>query len=213
MAKILGFGASVLQGVGASNLGWFDLLKKDIHQSMFSNGGRGEVHSVFNLGIAGNTTQMILDRLENEITARVKPDDEVVFVYSAGLNDSKAVGEPDSFTNTPEIYAENLRKIVKVFHQYGQKILFVGLNPLDETKTTPKGTGSYFWLDRSRLFDKTLRDVASELNIPFVSVFQPMIDSDYMTLLYSDGLHPNDAGHAWIAEHAKPELYKLLDLK
>lgn len=213
MAQIIGFGASSMEGVGGSKGGWFDLIKQDLHTKMYG-GEVDEAHHIYNLGIAGHSSKQTLDRMESELKVRMWPNEEIVFVYHVSSNnDSKGVGSPDNILVTPEESASNVEKAIELLRNYSNKIIVVSSNIPDDSKTNPKKT-SYFKAERTRIYNDAVRNKCHELNVQYMDFIELAKDMDWIgTMMASDGLHPNDVGHAWMAEQLKPELYKLLELE
>lgn len=167
--------------------------------------------TVFNLGISGDTTKYLLRRLEPETTARKFPGEEFTFIVSIGTNNAfvKSNGEESS---TTEAYRNDLEKIIETVKKYSSKLLFVGLPPCEEDKTTP-----VFWADiyytneRILMFDKVAREVCAGHQIPYVSTFEFMRDEmERGRELFVDGLHPNDAGHELIFNLVRTALDSVL---
>lgn len=211
MAQVLFFGASVTQGVGDSDGGWVDRIKRDLHSNMYSGVEQvGERGSIFNLGVAGNTVEDLIKRFSDEVTARKWRDRDLVIVISIGLNDSKARDEPKNYLFTTEQYRHNLIELIKIAKQYSDKILFVGLNPVNEKMLQPKDH-SYFTQDRVRQFDQVMSEVARLFAAEKVEIFEEFLNMDWPKMLF-DGLHPNSLGHEWIAEKVKPKLLKMMAL-
>ncbi len=213
MAQIIGFGASMMEGVGGANGGWLDLIKLDLHRQMYGGTELKEKHHVYNLGIAGHTSAQTFARMKSELEVRGWPEREYIFLFNPSINnDSKGVGSPDNILITAEESADNVEKAVKLLRQYSTKIILLSSNlPIDEL-THPKGT-SYFKSERVRAYNDVLAQRCAELKVPYINLIELSDSVDWEnTMMAKDGLHPNDAGHEWIAEQIKPVLYELLDM-
>lgn len=220
MKKILIFGASSVHGVGGEHGGWADRIKTGLHTTMYGLGGRGELCEVYELGIPGNTMPQILDRFLAEAMPRIRgcnPDD-VVILFSAGVNDSKAVDAADNHVSTPDDFAASVHAFVHLAKEYSDHIIGVGLWPVDESKTLPKesairpGSVSYFSNDRLRTFSEAFAATCEKEGIGFVSLFDQVPDDWRATHLFADGLHPNDRGHEWIRSQVEPQIHSVLGL-
>ena len=70
---------------------------------------------------------------------------------------------------------------------------FIGLPPVDETKTLPFEETS-FQNKRIKLFNDIIKEQCHQNNILFLDMFDLMSKEDYPKLL-EDGLHPNSQGY------------------
>ena len=211
MAQILFFGASSVQGVGDSEGGWVERLKRELHQVMYGTEGTGEKHAIFNLGIAGNTAEMVLRRFKQETESRVRTGQEIIFVFAVGTNDSKATDSRDNQLFTVEQFQQNLVTLLDEAKTYSDKLILVGITPTDDAKTQPKGS-SYFSQQRVKAFDQAATAASQSHTVPKVEIFDDFLAQDWKSLLYEDGLHPNAKGHALIAQKVQPYLWKMLGL-
>jgi acyl-CoA thioesterase-1 len=209
MSQILVFGASISHGVGDTGGGWVDRLKRQLHSDMYSGGKSvGEKHTFFNLGIPGNTAADLLTRMPSEIEARGWREEEFVIVISVGTNDSKAVDSQDNKLFTVDQYKQNLQALIDKAKDYTEKIMFVGLTPVNESMLQPK-FDAHFWQARVKEFDSAMTEVAKTNKVPKVELFEDCLSADWESKLF-DGLHPNTAGHKLIADMVKPQLMELL---
>lgn len=214
MAQIIGFGASMMEGVGGSNGGWLDLIKLDLHKRMYGGAELKEKHHIYNLGVAGHTSAQTLERMKSELEARGWPGREYIFIFNPSVNnDSKGVGEPDNILVTPEESVQNMEKAITLLQQYSSKILLTSSNLPDDRLTNPKGA-NYFQADRTRRYSDMLAKKCAELDIPYIDIISLSDSVNWFDeMMAKDGLHPNDKGHEWIAEQVKPGLYKFLEIE
>jgi len=209
MTQVFVVGASITYGVGASEAGWADLIKRYFHSKMYSSGGVGEEYEVFNFSKSGTPIDFVLESYPTWIKEYYRKD-KLVIVFSLGINDSKATDQPTNFFSSPDKYSEQLRKLIGMFKSDTNQIFGVGNAYVDEPKTTPKsnpftGSKSFFTNERIRLFDKTTADVSTASGVDFTEID---VDKErwIKDCLYSDGLHPNQTGHQLIFESIKPKL-------
>ncbi len=128
-------------------------------------------------------------------------------VFAAGTNDALLAGKiPQS---TPGHYREQLIELIRQARVFTHKILFVGIPPCIEAQTTPVAWGDYTLTnDRIIQFESVLRSVCAEYNVeyvPLLEAFEGRGDE-----LLSDGVHPNSAGHALIADIVRPRLKAII---
>jgi lysophospholipase L1-like esterase len=209
--RILIFGDSITQGFWDLEYGgWVQRIRKEYDRQAVKN-LTGSWPTVFNLGIAGDKTGDIVKRLPYEIEARRLPEESLVLIFAIGINDTSFIGE-DKTTNLDN-YREELGVLLASAKHYSDKVLFVGLSPVDEALCNPwihDSTGICFKNERILEFESALRKFCIEKEVPCVQIIEKFQKQQAERELLSEGLHPNDAGHQLIAELVKPELDKLL---
>ena len=195
MPRILIFGDSITHGAWDKKGGWADHLKsfcmeKSLNDSEFD-------YSVYNLGISGNTTKDILMRLENEINYRVQENKEIIIIFAIGLNDSQ-IGR---IGISAELFKYNIKKLCDIAFEYSSKIIFVGLNLVNESETNPIpwDKNMFYTNERIKKYDNIIKSICQENNIHFINVFREFNKLNCKKLL-EDGLHPNSEGHQKIFE-------------
>jgi lysophospholipase L1-like esterase len=151
-----------------------------------------------------------LARIEQETKVRIWPSDPITVVISIGTNDD--LFESDKQWVTPEEFEQNLENIIKIVSPLAEYVVLVGNVAVDEARTTPVFWGDFHYtnkeLERS---ERIIEKVSKQHNLPYVPIFQPFLEElDKGKDLLADGLHPNAAGHQFIAERVLTELKKLL---
>ena len=157
--------------------------------------------NVYNLGISGDSTVDLINRIEGETKSR-EPD---LIVFAIGINDAQFIHS----TNGPRISAAkfrgNLEKIFSVAKKFTDKIVFVGLTCVDESKTHPWDEEKSYTNDIIRRFDGEIEEFCATNNLGFITVNDAIGMDDLI-----DGLHPNTTGHTKLLGRIKPRLEKLL---
>lgn len=217
MKYILIFGGSIAHGVGGELGGWADKIKQSLHGEMYGPSGAGEVCQVYELGIPGSTMRDILARFETEVNARVPHAaiDDTLIIFTAGVNDSKAKDSPQNYLFTPEEFAATTASFLRLAQSRARHVLGVGITPVDETKVYPKqnpltGSTSYFKNSRLKTFEAALIHACKAAKVGFLPLFTkvPKIwDKDFLA---SDGIHPNDAGHRWMAAQIESKVREFI---
>lgn len=214
MAQILIYGDSITEGFWDSAGGWADRVKRSFYQAYTHDGLQGEHHMVYNLGVSGDTLNDIAERFESEIHPRIHPGHKTAVIIAAGINDSRAHDTQDNVISTPEVYRADLELLAQqVIGTIGDpNIMFVGLTPVDESKTNPRETShkTFITNDRIRMFDDVLLSFCAEFEFAYVPLFDKFMESGATGLLSEDGLHPNDKGHELIAEQVAKQLSSLM---
>lgn len=209
MTQVFIFGASIVHGVGAEESGWADLIKKKLHQKIYSEHGVDEKYEVYNFGKSGATIEFVQNEFDQQITY-YKKNAKTIAILSVGMNNSKAEGTSENYVSTVIEYKDNMEELLQKMKSQVDHILCVSFTPVDEAKTTPmKKGGSYYWNKRIQEFNKAFNEVCDKESIQFVSI---TVDQEEWkkNYLYKDGLHPNQKGHQLIFENVYPHLEKLL---
>jgi len=210
MARILIFGDSIVYGVlDEKKGGWVQRLRSFLDEKTLSD--PESYYVVYNLGVTGNNTKKLLKRFEFETEQRLIEDEgeETVIIFGIGVNDSQFVLSQNSQRVSLEEYIKNLKNYVNSARKFSREILFVGLTPVDEKRTTPIpwNKDKFYKNEYIKQFNDSLRLFCKKNNVYFIEIFEEMIKMDYSKLLY-DGLHPNSEGHEKIFEIVKDYLIK-----
>ena len=208
MAKLFFFGDSITAGVWDERGGWAARL---IGKIMADNMEGSEPHSKgfyclpYNLGISGNTSVMLSERMAQEIEDRkykLFPDEPLQVVIAIGTNDAALFGADKHPMTREKDFRQALEKIITIATQQNAKIMLVGLTPVDEDKTNPVPFAPDFSYtnDQARRYEAIIAEIAAKHNLAFIPIFEDWYQrADYKSLL-GDGLHPNSAGHALLAD-------------
>lgn len=159
---------------------------------------------IYNLGISGDTTTGLLERFEFETKQRLKEGEEIIIIFQIGLNDSQFVISQNGLRTSSEKFRENVEKLINQAQKFTSKIVFVGLTPVDESKTTPIpwNPDKIYKNENIKRKNEIIKSVCRKNNIYFIEIFEKWIKSDYKKLI-EDGLHPNSEGHKKIFETVK----------
>jgi len=103
-----------------------------------------------------------------------------------------------------EEFKVNIQELIDRAQKISSKIIFVGLTPVDEPKTTPIpwNTDKSYTNENIKKYNEIIKSICQEKSIYFIEIFEKWINQDYKNLL-EDGLHPNSAGHKKIFETVK----------
>jgi lysophospholipase L1-like esterase len=213
MKQIYVFGASGAYGVGAEHSGWADLLKQSIHHKMYGEDGIGEKYEVYNFAQPGADVAFVMVTAREQLKY-YRRSGETIAVIAVGGNNSKAEDAPDNFVSGIEDYEQLMSRLLERMKEDVDEIVVVGNSTVDEAKTNPKpnpltGGQSFFTNDRRILFNHALMKLCFKYKVHFVDV-DVSSDEWKEKYLYSDGLHPNQAGHQYIFEKVSTEVEKLL---
>lgn len=184
--------------------GWVDILKRYALQKY--NEGSNEL-ILFNLGIGGETTEGLLNRMSHEMKARNSADGNIVFL-GYGANDL-AKKDGNQLVN-PEQFKTNIEIAVQNAKQYSKDIFLVSILPLSEnidSKVSP--TGKLRTNDNVLIYNQILKTIATENSLNYID-FHSVFLQDKEILLSKDGVHPNEKGYGMMAEIAIPIIEKYL---
>lgn len=199
-------GDSITQGYWDSKGGWADRIKAEVFKRDIESDFH-YYHGVHNLGIDGNTTTQVIERFDNETKARFWHDSDYGVVIAVGTNDT-VIDRSGNAKSDPGTYRQQLEVLNEKASLITKNIAFINLLPVDERFTSPlpsSSTGKSYTNDRINEFNKVLEAVCSSNNVELIDVRSKYLDSDFPKLL-SDGLHPNDEGHALIYQTVMPKL-------
>ncbi|MCK5803532.1 MAG: exo-alpha-sialidase, partial [Lentisphaeria bacterium] len=178
---------------------------------------RGLPVEIVNSGIGGSTTEHSRARFHTDV---LDHDPKLVLIMLGG-NDAAI----DVWKNPPataprvakERYAENLSSFVKTLKSRNIKVILMAAPPfrwtakLKELYGKPPYDVNDPWGFSFMLaeFRDLVAAVAREEGVPMVDVFQVFRDYDRVEGqsvddLFLDGMHPNDKGHAMVAELLAP---------
>jgi lysophospholipase L1-like esterase len=204
--RVLVFGDSITQGFWAVDGGWVERLRRHYDALALEDLEHNRQPEIFNLGISGDTTRNLLDRIEQETKVRRWPGSRLVVVIAIGTNDD--LFEHDKRWVSPEEFAANLEKIITILSPLADGLLFVGNPACDEAKTTPVSWADcYYTNDELAKSEQLIERVTRQHELSYVPIFEAFkhrLDAGEDLLV--DGLHPNDAGHQFIADMVLPEL-------
>lgn len=194
MFSILAFGDSITFGSGVNpKHGWVYYLKEDFE-------AKDDFNFVYNLGIPGDTSTGLLERIETEAGARVDNENDIILI-AIGTNDARC--NPQNLQTQPEDFRENINKIITIAKKYTKKVVVLGLSPVDENMMPFEGT--YFTNKTTEQFNNILKSQANKHNVAFCDIFNQLINKNYAELL-SDGLHPNEEGYKLMYKIIKRDL-------
>jgi lysophospholipase L1-like esterase len=192
--KVIALGDSLIYGYGDYvGGGWVERLRRQ----WMSPDGAG--HVLYNLGVRGDRTAQVGQRLEQEFNRRGElrnrlPD---LILLSVGVNDSARVSKPEGKLITDfEEFKQQINHLLDVAQNLCP-VLFVGMIPIDEAKMPFMDCLYYNHLDQYRYKEATLQ-ACQQRNIPYLDIFDLWLSRGtnwINTQLGTDGLHPNVSGY------------------
>lgn len=209
-ARVLVFGDSITYGAWDSEGGWVQRLRKKLDFEQIKDSDK--FYLVYNLGISGETSTDLLNRIKQEAIARREGDGKEgdVIVIQIGGNDSSILsGKPKT---TLLKFEKNIRKIIAIGRKISKKVVFVGMTPAYEDKTMPVSWNPNLYYDNNsrRKYGNALKQICKKEKVLFIDIFEKFYKSNYINLL-EDGLHPNSKGHLLIFRIVSAKLKKIIE--
>ena len=157
---------------------------------------------VYNLGIPGETTVQMLDRLHRELAPR-KP--QLVLIQS-GTNDARRRESLDAECDTPvDQYTAKIHNLIDTASEYAQ-VGFIGVYPINDSKTQPLsywGKNAFYAMDDITRYAEVVESVCTERSIPHLNMMDIWSNEEYDQYIFEDGLHANSKGHQMMFELCK----------
>jgi acyl-CoA thioesterase I len=210
MASILCFGDSITLGFVDPEGGWTQRLRRRLDQEATVPMGDTTfpAHAVSNLGVSGDTSAGLAERLEREVAPR-QLGDQTIVVIAIGVNETAfdpGTGRP---SHDPGRFAATLAGLVATARRHTDRVLLVGLLPVDEARTQPppwsEDGAEHYANHRIAAFNQAVRRVAADTGAALADCFEAALAGDHTALLH-DGLHPNGAGHQLLADRVGERL-------
>ena len=182
------FGDSIVFGAyDKKEGGWADRLKKHFLNS------NTDV-DIYNFGVSGDTTKLLLQRFEVECNS-IEPDGIII---SMGINDSAVIWTKNWVS--PEKYEKNLKELYNKAKKFTNKVIFVGLTRVDETKTQPIPWDTEKSYNEKNVlkYNQIVKLFCKKNKILFIDMHNNLNKEDL-----EDGVHPNSKGHEKIFKKVK----------
>ncbi|MBD0388910.1 MAG: G-D-S-L family lipolytic protein [Nostoc sp. C3-bin3] len=192
--KIVALGDSLIYGFGDPEKGgWIEQLRR--WWMLPDSAG----HVLYNLGVRGDRTQQVAQRLEVEFRHRGELRNRVpdLIILSVGVNDSARLARPDGRSYTDfALFEKEIASLLDLAQQLCP-VLFVGMVPVDEAKMPFLDCFYYNHADQYRYKEAT-RIACTKRQIPYLDIFEQWMErgeSWRLKRLNEDGLHPNTLGY------------------
>jgi len=203
--KIFVFGDSIAHGVWDDEMGgWVNRLRN----FLMNKATDPNWTEVYELGVNGDTSENLLNRFEFETFHRTIPEQGDIFIFAIGINDSAFLTENDNNFIAKIPFKDNLQYLITLVKKYSERIVFVGLTPVNEKKTSPKGGIICYENKYIEEYNKIIKLTCEANGLLFIDVLGEFEKVDYYKLLDEDGLHPNSKGHQKIFKIVKDSLEK-----
>jgi len=211
--NLLFFGDSIVQGMWDEKGGWASRIRQDIYSQHLEESMPFEHYNmVFLRGVSGDTSGDLKNRILKEVKDAAKSSSsEVTVVFSIGINDCSISNE--EYEVSKEEYRENLREIIDKSKNYADRIIAVGLTPVDEERLKEEKSAAKHTNSEVRNYNEILREVCSDKEVKFVPLFDELQDDGGWNKKLFDGIHPNSKGHKQIYETVKKPIISEINIQ
>jgi lysophospholipase L1-like esterase len=190
-------GDSYVAGTGdAECLGWVGRVCR-------AAWARGEDISFYNLGVRGDTSELVSRRWRSECEARLPPEAPGRLVFSFGVNDiAERVGQGLRMPHARSVAIA--RDILRAAAAW-RPTVWIGPTPANEAMSpmSPLPGVSYdFRNDRLLALNDAYAGAAREIGVPYLDLAAPLTASPLYrrSLVAGDRMHCDAAGYRLIAE-------------
>ena len=178
---LLIFGDSITYGIfDSENGGWVNRLRLKLESN------KKQKYFVFNLGVPGQSSFDILNRVDFECKTRINKEDDSLIMFAVGIKDSQLINGKNK-TNL-EDFKKNISNLILKAREYSPNIYFIGLTKVVENH---KGYSN----EEIIKFDNIIENICKQYQINYVKLYNALSSDDYI-----DGVHPNSIGHKKISE-------------
>jgi lysophospholipase L1-like esterase len=203
--EIIVFGDSITYGAWDKEGGWVERLRR------FIDGKYPEQHITYNLGISGDTSKDVLERVELEAKRRIFEKYPLI-IFQIGINDSAILTSKRNEEWIPiKDFERNIKRLIFEARKLTEnnKIFFVGHSFVDEKKThpVPWDKNVTYTNENIKKYAEITKGLCSKENISFIDLLPEFKKQDLGHLL-QDGVHPTSAGHEAIFRIVRDFLVK-----
>jgi acyl-CoA thioesterase-1 len=206
--RIVIFGDSISQGFHDTEMGgWANRLFTELMRREVESGHTYNISGV-NLGISGDTTEDVLNRIRTESEARLckYPTDTFdVLLLAIGVNDSQFAMDTGEHKIQVEETVKNIENIISETADLYGRVVLVGIAPVFDERIQPMAWKPTHGYSNAAIvtYNEAIRAFAEKHNLLFIDM-DGVYDDPGACL--PDGIHPNAAGHQMMFERIKTEL-------
>jgi lysophospholipase L1-like esterase len=199
--NILIFGGSITYGAwDIANGGWAQRLRSYLEKNY-----ELQDYFVYNFGIPGDTSSLVLERLETDMKYRVDKDEQNVVIFATGTNDSAFLEKENKQMTEIAVFKDNLEKLFNQASKYSDKIIFIGLTTVNQPMVSPiPWKPNIFYNNQNILqYNQIIKDFCQAKNILFIDLYDKVATDNLV-----DGIHPDEQGHEIMFQVIKDNLIK-----
>jgi len=205
MSQIFILGDSNAYGCWDESGGWVDRLKQYYHKKIIQSNYSVD-HTIYNLGVLGDTSNDVLERYKFEIGNRLSDyPNERIIIIAIGTNDSMlSVQGNKSFVDISE-FENNLKKLIGGCKELTDKVYILDIPPVDESKTKPIPWFSdwSYTNDEVKKYNEVIYRLAGEASL--IKINSELVKQNIQDVI-CDGVHLSSKGHEIVFEIVKDHL-------
>lgn len=202
--KVLVFGHSIVQGFWDTEGGWVHRLSAALDTLRIESPDE-HYYEVFNLGIAGNDSNQLLERVDDETERRVDDDDAVVVLFQIGANDIQWLNDEQRVRVPAERFEANIEALLRKSRRIADEVVFVGEAYTSIDGPIPWAPDLALSDERLREYHEITRTVCSREDVSYVDIRSTYDRGEWGQML-DDGCHPNTDGHRAIFREVRRTL-------
>ena len=204
MLKILCFGDSITLGEkDIEQGGWADRLKKQYFKQFVDS--QTQKITLYNLGVAGETTDGLVNRFDSELRARSIKGQSLIVVFAYGAND--IVIHKDKNIVPEAYFIRNLKRCIESAKKFKADILLLNLLPIADTIEGKVNQHGKLRFDHDiQVYNFAIKKLSHEMNCEYLDLYACFADNNKQDYLCSDGVHPNLKGHKLLYQKIKQKL-------
>ena len=213
MLKVLCFGDSITLGEkDVDGGGWADRLKRDYLEQFIDS--QTQKVTVYNLGIAGETTDALVNRFDTELRARSVKGQSLVVMFAYGANDIVMHPQKKDKNMVPERYfIRNLTHCIELAKKSKAEIILLNLLPIANSIEGQINQHGKLRFDHDiQKYNQSIKKLSQDMNCDFLDLYASFVERNYSDTrgkeeyLSGDGVHPNSKGHQLIYQKIKQKL-------
>lgn len=207
MVQMFAFGHSVTYGFWDKEGGWVQRLRKYLDEQALEEQDEELVSDVFNLGVSGEDSGDLLERIGAEFEAREWEESNQVILLQIGTNDIQFLKERQEIRVSENDYRKNMRNLLDVAEDLADEVLVISDFYISIEGEIPYAPEKKVSDERLGRYMSIQKQVCQKKNIPQINLrdeFKPVKAKQML----EDGLHPNSEGHERIFEVVKERLEK-----
>lgn len=205
MVQIFGFGHSVTYGFWDTKGGWVQRLRKYLDERALEEQDEELVSEVYNLGISGEDSGDLLERIEEEFEAREWEEAEQVILFQIGANDTQYIKEKECVRVSKQEYRENLDRILDTAEELTEKVVVVSDFYISIEGEIPYAPEKKMSDERLEEYMSIQKQVCRKKGVTRIDLREEFKPSKAKEML-EDGLHPNSEGHEQIFKVVEQKL-------
>ena len=123
-------------------------------------------------------------------------------VHALGVNDSQFLIDENRLKFSEREFEHNVTRLIDLSLELTSSVSFIGLLPVDDDLANPMpwSPGKAYANRHVQRFETIIGSVCDQRSVPFLPLFDRWSAMpDYKAHLI-DGVHPNEAGHALLAD-------------